>query len=108
MVALLLSALLVLAGAASDALGAVPDREEAPASTSLTDASFDECAACVPEQRVPRPGRVGRPAGRRACPPALAPAAGETGGLPGRQAAPSRPGEAIAAAARAHHSVLRC
>ncbi len=106
-VAVLTSVLLVLSAAASEGMELASVREEVPASAPLADGSSDECAACTAEQRVPRPGRVGRPTGRRACPPALAPVAGGAGGSSCRQA-PSRPGGDIAATDRAHHSVLRC
>ncbi|WP_190107791.1 hypothetical protein [Streptomyces cinnamoneus] len=105
--AVLASVLLVLSGAVAEGMESVSVREEIPASAPLADGSSDECTACTAEQRVPRPGRVGRPTGRRACPSALAPAAGAAGGLSGRQA-PSRPGGVLAADDRAHHSVLRC
>ncbi len=105
-VAVLISVLLAMSGSASAGMEQVSVREEVPASVSLEDGSSDECAACAPEQRIPRPGRVGRPAGRRTRPPAFAPAAGEAGGLSGRQA-PSHSGEAVGPAP-ARHSVLRC
>lgn len=105
-VAVLASVLLVLTGSASAGMERVSVREEALASASLSDDSSDECVACAPEQRVPRPGRVGRPAGRLVCPPAFTSSAGGTGGLPGGRV-PPRPGDTVAAG-HAQHSVLRC
>ncbi|MEV5242485.1 hypothetical protein AB0K89_25785, partial [Streptomyces cinnamoneus] len=66
--AVLASVLLVLSGAVAEGMESISVREEIPASAPLADGSSDECTACTAEQRVPRPGRVGRPAGRRACP----------------------------------------
>ncbi|MEV4434928.1 hypothetical protein [Streptomyces sp. NPDC049555] len=105
-VAVLTSVLLVLSGSVSAGAEPVPVRAGAPVSALVEDDSSDECVTCTTEQRVPRPGRVGRPAGRHTCPPAFVPAAGAAGGLPGPRA-PARPGDAVATG-HAHHSVLRC
>ncbi|MFI1970770.1 hypothetical protein BLA24_09345 [Streptomyces cinnamoneus] len=107
-VALLAAVLLVLSGAASEVVGNASLRDEVPAEAPLLDLASDECAACAPEQYIPRPGRAGRPTGGRDRPPVLASAAGGAGGLSGAQAVPPRPGDAIAAADRARHFVLRC
>ncbi|MEV4440629.1 hypothetical protein AB0K09_16705 [Streptomyces sp. NPDC049577] len=106
-VAVLVSLLLVLSGATTDVVEAGFGRDEAPASSSVAAADSDDCAACASGQRVPRPGRVGRPAGGGVRPPVpTASSAGEGGGLSGLRAAPLP--DSSAAAPPARHSVLRC
>ncbi|MFI9201266.1 hypothetical protein [Streptomyces sp. NPDC053048] len=104
-VVVLTSLVMVLSGVTSEVVEYASARERPPASSPAADGSCDEYAACVPERRVPRPGRSGRPLGGR--PLALAAAAGGAGGLSGRQA-PARPGDAVVDPGHARHSVLRC
>ncbi len=103
-IVLLASALMVLSGVTSEWVESASARERAPASAPASDGSSDD-AACVPERRVPRPGRAGRPLGGRS--PVPTAAVGVAGGLACGQS-PARPGEAAVAPGHACHSVLRC
>ncbi|MBZ6475968.1 hypothetical protein [Streptomyces griseocarneus] len=103
-VVVLASALMMLSGVTSEFVEYASARERAPASAPASDGSSDD-AACVPERRVPRPGRAGRPVGGRL--PVLTAAVASAGGLSGRQPS-ARPGEAAVAPGHARHSVLRC
>ncbi|GHF30726.1 hypothetical protein GCM10010218_10030 [Streptomyces mashuensis] len=109
-VAVLASVLLLLAGTVAGAGEAVEPgtvREEVPLSALAVDGSPDEGLPCVPEQGVARPGRVGRPVGRRSCPQAGVSGAAGAGG-PAAPRPPAGPGGAAVAAGHACHSVLRC